>query len=53
MRLKGRGIPSDPPGDFYVVPHITLPAADSDEAKELYRQMEQKLAYNPRSKMGV
>lgn len=53
MRLKGRGIPSIPPGDLYVVPQITLPAADTEEAKALYQQMEQTLGYNPRSKLGV
>ncbi len=52
-RLKARGIPGKPPGDLYVVPQITLPPADSDAAKDLYRKMEQELAYNPRSKLGV
>ena len=53
LRLKKRGIPGKPPGDLYVVPQITLPPADSDAARELYRKMEQELAYNPRSKLGV
>lgn len=53
MRLRGRGIPGKPPGDLYVVPQITLPPADSERAKELYKQMEKELTYNPRSKLGV
>ena len=53
LRLKGRGIPAKIPGDFYVVIQITLPPADTEKAKELYRQMEHELAYNPRSKLGV
>ncbi len=53
LRLKARGIPGKPPGDLYVVPQITLPPADTDAAKALYRKMEQELAYNPRSKLGV
>jgi curved DNA-binding protein len=53
LRLKARGIPASTPGDLYVVPQITLPVADSDVAKDLYRKMEQELAYNPRSKLGV
>jgi curved DNA-binding protein len=53
LRLKGRGIPGNPPGDIYVIPQITLPSADSDQARDLYRKMEQQLAFNPRSKMGV
>ena len=53
LRLKGRGIPGKQPGDLYVLPQITLPPANNDKARELYRKMEQELAYNPRSKLGV
>ncbi|MDH3418114.1 MAG: DnaJ domain-containing protein [Gammaproteobacteria bacterium] len=53
LRLKRRGIPAKPEGDLYVVPRITLPPADSDAAKALYRKMAAELAYNPRSKLGV
>jgi curved DNA-binding protein len=53
LRLKGRGIPGKPPGNLYVIPQITLPPADSDKAKELYQKMEQEMAFNPRSNLGV
>ncbi len=53
MRLKGRGIPGKPAGDIYVTPQITVPPATTDKARELYRKMEQELAFNPRSKLGV
>jgi curved DNA-binding protein len=53
LRLQKRGIPGKPPGDLYVSVTISLPPADSDSAKQLYRKMEQELAYNPRSRMGV
>ena len=53
MRLKGRGIPGKTPGDLYVEPLITVPPADSEAAKALYREMERKLAYNPRARLGV
>ncbi len=53
LRLKARGIPASSPGDLYVILQITLPPAKSDEAKELYHKMKQKLFYNPRSAMGV
>jgi curved DNA-binding protein len=52
LRLKQRGIPGTPAGDLYVVPVITLPAADNETAEALYRKMEQELPYNPRSEMG-
>lgn len=53
LRLKNRGIPGSPAGDLFVTTQITVPPADSDEAKALYKEMEQKLSYNPRSAMGV
>jgi curved DNA-binding protein len=53
MRLKARGIPAQPAGDFSVVPRITLPPADSEAAKALYRKMAEELSYNPRSHLGV
>jgi curved DNA-binding protein len=53
LRLKGRGIPSREPGDFYVVIQIALPPASTPEAQSLYREMERKLAFNPRQHLGV
>jgi len=53
MRLKGRGIPGDPPGDCYVILAIALPPANTEAAKELYRKMEKELNFNPRTKLGV
>jgi len=48
LRLKGRGIPGSPPGDFYVTAAVTLPPANSDAARELYKKMQQDMPYNPR-----
>lgn len=53
LRLKGRGIPGDPPGDCYVMLAIALPPADSDTAKDFYRKMAQEMNFNPRAKLGV
>ena len=53
MRLKGRGIPGSPPGDLHAVLKIVLPPADTDKAKELYRQMEREIPFNPRAGLGV
>jgi len=52
LRLKGRGIPGEPPGDFYVVLDIVLPPADSESAKAAYRQLAEATAFDPRSGMG-
>ena len=48
LRLKGRGFPAKPPGDFYATLQIALPPADSAKAKELYKRMARELDFNPR-----
>jgi curved DNA-binding protein len=53
LRLKGRGIPGKSAGDFYVTLGITLPPADSDTAKALYKKMQQEMPYNPRENLEV
>lgn len=54
MRLRGRGIPSKVPGDFYVVLDISLPEKLSDKEKSLYQELQEASAnFNPRSKLGV
>jgi curved DNA-binding protein len=53
LRLKGRGIPASPPGDFYVVLQIALPAADDDKAKAAYAAFAAALPFNPRANIGV
>ncbi len=53
LRLKGQGIPGKEPGNMYVELKITLPAADSDQARAIYEQMRDELDYDPRSALGV
>ncbi|HWP00219.1 MAG TPA: DnaJ C-terminal domain-containing protein [Methylococcus sp.] len=53
LRLKGKGIPGDPPGDLYLVLEVVLPPADSEKAQEVYRSMAERLAFNPRRGLGV
>jgi curved DNA-binding protein len=53
LRLRGRGIPAREPGDFYAVLQIALPAAATPDAQRLYREMAEKLAFNPRQRIGV
>lgn len=53
LRIKGRGLPSKKPGDFYVVLQITLPSADSEAARSVYRQMQAELDFNPRQSLGL
>lgn len=53
LRLKGRGIPGNPPGDLYLVLEVVLPPADTDKARQIYQTMARELAFNPRQKLEV
>jgi curved DNA-binding protein len=53
MRLKGRGLPgpNNSAGDQYILLKIVLPPSDSPRARELYQQMQQELAFDPRAEL--
>ncbi len=53
LRLKGRGIPSNPPGDFYVILQIALPPASDEKAKAAYAAMAAAMPFNPRAGLGM
>jgi curved DNA-binding protein len=53
LRLAGRGLPAKTPGDFYVVLHIALPPASSENAKAAYQKMQQAFDFNPRQSLGI
>jgi len=53
LRLKGRGIPSTPPGDLYLVLEVVLPPANTPKARELYQAMARDLAFDPRRGEGA
>ena len=53
LRLKGRGLPGNPPGDEYVVLTIETPAAKTEEQRQLYERMAEIMPFNPRSRLGV
>jgi curved DNA-binding protein len=49
LRLKGRGIPGNPAGDFYAVLAIALPPADSATARAAYESFAAAFAFDPRA----
>lgn len=53
MRLKGRGLPGNPPGDQYVLFKIVIPTAENESLTKLYQQMAHLTHFNPREKLGV
>lgn len=52
LRLKGRGLPGNPPGNLYAELQIAWPPASSEKARELYRTMAREMPFNPRKSMG-
>jgi curved DNA-binding protein len=53
LRLRGRGIPGEPPGDLYLVLEVVLPPAQTDRAKQIYQTMARELAFDPRRGLDV
>lgn len=53
LRLKGRGLPGETPGDQYLTLNIALPPTSSDKAKDLYRELAKESTFNPRVALGA
>jgi curved DNA-binding protein len=48
LRVPGKGLPSDPPGDLYIDIRIVTPPADTPRARKLYETMAKEFAFDPR-----
>jgi len=48
LRLRGRGLPGNPPGDQFVLLKIVLPP-DSPGARQLFEQMKREVPFDPRA----
>jgi curved DNA-binding protein len=48
LRVRGRGIPGDPPGNLLLEIQVVLPEATTPKAKEVYETMARELAFDPR-----
>ena len=54
LRLKGKGLPSVPPGDLYAVLSIVLPPADGAPAQAAYRTLSAAFgSFDPRHSLKV
>jgi curved DNA-binding protein len=49
MRVRGKGIPGQTPGDLYLDLQVVLPPGDSPRAREIYESMARDLAFDPRA----
>jgi len=52
LRVRGKGIPGDPPGDLLLDLQVVLPPADTAKARALYETMARELAFEPRRAGG-
>ncbi len=48
LRVRGKGLPGNPPGDLLLDLHVVLPPADTQKARQLYESMARDLAFDPR-----
>jgi curved DNA-binding protein len=53
LRVRGRGIPGDPPGDLRLDIQVVVPPATTPRARELYETMARELAFDPRAATGA
>ena len=49
LRVRGKGIPGDTPGDLLLDIQVVVPPAASPRARELYETMARDLAFDPRA----
>jgi curved DNA-binding protein len=48
LRVRGKGLPSDPPGDLLLDIEVRVPPAATPRARELYETMAREMAFDPR-----
>ncbi|MDX1625404.1 MAG: DnaJ C-terminal domain-containing protein [Wenzhouxiangellaceae bacterium] len=48
LRLRGRGLPGDPPGDQYVTLKVAVPEAADDTQRELYERLRETQRFHAR-----
>jgi len=48
LRVRGHGLPGEPPGDLLLDIRVVLPPANTPKARELYENMARDLAFDPR-----
>jgi curved DNA-binding protein len=53
LRLKGKGLAGDPPGDQLVVLKIVTPKAQTAAQKAFYQKMAKEFSFNARAELGV
>ena len=52
LRLRGKGLPSDPPGDLYAVLEVVLPPSSDPKVREQFAAMAREVRFDPRAHWG-
>jgi curved DNA-binding protein len=53
LRVRGKGIPGNPPGDLLLDILVVLPSADDPKTRALYEQMAREIVFDPRREEGT
>lgn len=53
LRVRGKGLPSEPPGDLLLDLKVVLPPATSPKAREIYETMARELSFDPRARSAT
>ncbi|MBI2800622.1 MAG: DnaJ domain-containing protein [Gammaproteobacteria bacterium] len=53
LRISGKGLSGDPPGDLYVILQVVVPTVSTDHDRELFRALADGLQFNPRAALEV
>lgn len=51
MRLKGRGLPANSPGDLFILLNIVNPEAKTAKEKAIFQSMAETFTFNPRANL--
>jgi curved DNA-binding protein len=51
MRLKGKGMPGEPRGDFFVRLEVAVPPVENDAQHQIYEHMRELFHFNPRQSL--
>ena len=52
LRVRGKGLPSEPPGDLYVDLRVVAPPAATPKTKELYEALAKETGFDARKEAG-
>lgn len=52
LRVKGKGLPGEPPGDLIVQLKIVMPEQQTERSRELFEQLAEEVPFDPRAHLN-